>query len=286
MNAEARISQQQLEELFSRIGPRDKKILRSLHQCRYLTTTQIVRLYFNNLDNQTAAVRAANRNLAKLKNYGLIGALKRRVGGQYHGSDPFIWRLTPAGVRLLSLTSPEVAVSNRFFSPSVYFLKHTLVTAEAYLQIVEICRKAEVKLTNIEFEPECWRYFEGQIGKSTSYKADLYAVTLNNGYEDHWFLEIDLATESYPTIIDKCERCIQYFKAGFEQKKNGVFPYVVWVVPSDIRKDSIRNCLIDHYGKVPDIFIVITPNELESLITYGVDGHMQKTKESESDHGQ
>jgi hypothetical protein len=275
MKNQNRVSQKQIEELLYKISQRDKDILQSLQKCRYLTTNQIRKLHFTNSLNQIAAIRAANRGLKKLSNYGLIEALRRRVGGELQGSDPYIWLLSAAGVRLVAMLNPDEGQHKRYFAPSPYFLKHTLVTAEAYLQLLNICENSKVELKTAELEPECWRYFAGDKGKKYSYKPDMYAVTENGGYLDYWFIEIDLATESYPTVLEKCERCILYHKSGVEQTKNRVFPYVLWIVPSVKRKEKILEKLRERYGAVPKLFIVITPDELESLIVGGAEAIMK-----------
>jgi hypothetical protein len=189
------------------------------------------------------------------------------------GSDPLVWMLSPAGVRLMTMLEPEEDTRKRYFNPSPYFLKHTLVTAEAYLQLVDICNRTSIEFLQAEFEPECWRYYPGKGGRKSNYKPDMYVVTKSGEYLDHWFIEIDLATESYPTIIEKCDRCINYHKSGVEQGKNSVFPYVLWIVPNTNRKVKILEKMREQYSSIPKLFIVITPDELESLIVGGADNY-------------
>jgi len=70
-------------------------------------------------------------------------------------------------------------------------------------------------------------------------KPDLYAVTASGDYEDHWFCEIDRATESMPTLLKKCVQYEAYRRTGAEQDRLGVFPLVVWVVPDDAQADKL-----------------------------------------------
>jgi hypothetical protein len=96
-----RISRRQLEDIASSIGERDAEILRAVGECRYLTTGQIRWLYFDEAATTAAALRAANRAVTKLKDYGLLCSLSRRIGGARAGSGSYVWTLTDAGARLL-----------------------------------------------------------------------------------------------------------------------------------------------------------------------------------------
>jgi len=273
MKSGARLSGKKIEELSRAISDRDKEILRSLQKCRYLTTKQVTRLHFNNSSTKTAATRASNRSLSKLKDYGLIGALERRVGGPAHGSDPYIWSLTAAGFRLINLDNLDHSSRKRYLEPSSYFLTHTLTIAEGYLQLRDICQKSGAELADVQFEPECWRWHKSSKGKPVALKPDLFAAVRFAGYEDRYFIEVDRGTVTLQMIIRKCHSYLHYLKTGVEQKKHGIFPYVLWIVPSKKRYESVRVTLQEHFPKLQQLFIVITPDELERLITGGVEAY-------------
>jgi hypothetical protein len=277
MTSQIRTSRKRLEELERTISERDYCILRSLQKCRYLTTGQITRLHFNNSTTHGAAIRAANRGLAKLKDYGLIGALTRRIGGVRAGSGSFVWALTPTGFKLLHLEQTDAIPRKQFREPTPYFLEHTLLVSETHLQLTEICGRHDMTLASVLLEPECWRWYQAD-GKKLALKPDLFAATQANGYEDCWFIEIDRATETPARVLDKCDRYIHYLRSGAEQRKTGVFPYVVWIVPSKKRENAIRTHIAEAYVKGPDIFITITPDEFETLIVGGAVNYLHKTK--------
>lgn len=46
-------------------------------------------------------------------------------------------------------------------------------------------------------------------------------------YEDRWFIEVDLATESPSKIVAKCEKYHKYYRAGLAQKEAEAFPLTV-----------------------------------------------------------
>jgi hypothetical protein len=262
-----RISGKQLESISRQLSDRDKAVLDSLLLARYLTSKQIQRLHFFNMANKASATVTANRVLTKLKDYGLIEHLERRIGGVRAGSSSFVWVLNDHGYKILH---PGNQTRKRFYEPSPAFLEHTLATAEAYLQLTEICRDNGMELTKIEFEPKCWRGYTDTDSRPATLKPDLFAVTASVDYEDHYFIEIDLATEAPSVVLDKCQRYARYYRGGTEQKKSGVFPFVVWIVPSVSRKESLQRNIAGCKSLNPkSIFTVITPDRFSVLLTKG-----------------
>lgn len=263
-----RISLRQLQELEPNLSDRDKNILRTIQVYRYLTTSQIQRLHFTDAASSSAALRAASRNLKKLKELQLIDTLARRIGGVYAGSGSCVWYLDAAGEHLLRLMDKNVRPHKASFEPSAYFLAHTLSVSECYVRLEEVCRKKGMHLSETQNEPYCWRPYN-EAGKIVSLKPDLFAITLCDNYEDRWFFEIDLATESPIKIIEKCHRYLQYYRSGLEQQQHKVFPLVAWIVPDAARKSSIEHRIKAEFSKQPNIFTVITPNEFESMVRMG-----------------
>ena len=119
-----RVSRKRLEKLAEGLSPRDREILCSLQKCRYLTTTQLQRLHFADALTNSAALRATERGLLKLKGLGLLANLNRRVGGVRAGSSSYVWALTPVAFKLLYLNTPKEEQRKRFFEPSPVFLQH------------------------------------------------------------------------------------------------------------------------------------------------------------------
>lgn len=263
-----RTSKRELEEINRILGDRDRDILTSIREYRYLTTDQIRRLYFTEAANDTAALRATSRNLKKLKEMKLIDSLDRRVGGIGSGSGSFIWKLESAGEHLFRLISDHAHPRKKHFEPSTYFLAHTLAVSECFVRITEITRGRGVKLAEVQNEPENWRPYNSG-GKIVLLKPDLFAITVCGGYEDRWMFELDLSTESPVRIIEKCRRYHQYYQSGLEHQQFGVFPLVVWIVPDATRKLNLARHIQTEFAKLPNIFTVITPDELEALIKQG-----------------
>lgn len=270
------VSRQQLEEIDAAFGDRDKQILLSIQRYRYLMSSQIQRLHFIDSATSSAALRATTRCLKKLHELGLIDHLARRIGGVRAGSGALVWYITHAGERLLRMRSQSSAPIKRAFSPSPFFLSHTLAVAEIAIQLTEICREgSDSKLVTIQPEPESWRSYS-EYGKILSLKPDLFSITMAASeeceYVDSWFLEIDMSTESYAKILQKCERYHAYYRTGLEQEETGVFPLTVWIVPTTERKQKLMEHIRKAFDKQPRLFAVITQNELKELIRNGGDG--------------
>lgn len=269
-----RLSRQQLEEISASLGERDREIIRATQRYRYLLTGQIQRVYFTDAATPSAALRAASRALKKLREMGLIDHLARRIGGVRAGSGGLVWYLTHAGERLLRLHEQSASPMRPYTEPSPYFLAHSLAVADIAVQLTELCREQPgVRLTALQPEPECWRSYS-EYGTIIALKPDLFAITVSGQYEDRWFIEVDLDTESPAKIIGKCEKYHKYYRTGLEQEEVGVFPLTVWIVPSPERKEKLITRIREAFDKQPKLFAVITNDELAHLIQYGGDKQM------------
>ena len=268
-----RISRRKLLEIDSRLGTRDREVLLAAQKYRYLMTGQIERLLFTDATNPSAGLRAASRNLKKLCNFGLVDSLSRRIGGVRAGSSSLIWYLTHAGERLLRLHHNKAHPIRRFFEPSPHHLAHTLAVAEIAIRLTEICREHEPEIASLQLEPECWRTYSN-AGVALSLKPDLYAATTTEEYEDRYFIEVDLDTESPVKIIEKCQRYHAYYHSGLEQMESEMFPLTIWIVPSITRKEKLIRHLKVAFDKQPKLFAIITSDELEQLILEGGDRRM------------
>lgn len=265
-----RITTEQLGEIEMTLIARDRQIMEMLRLLRYMRTSQVMRLFFTGYATTGAALTGTSRNLNRLAGAGLITHFSRRIGGIRRGSSEFIWHLTEAGAKLLDLGKEPQGRRNRTLEPSPAFLRHTLAVTECYVQFTEICRMAqEMKLNRIAVEPECWRSYQ-KDGKTISLRPDLYAETISGRFEDRWFIEMDLDTESPNDIVEKCRRYQQYYQTNKEQEIGGVFPIVLWIVPSQERKDKLIDAIRFNFGKrYPHINLVITPGELWTTLLEG-----------------
>ena len=251
----------QLEFLAAHMPPRDLDVLSDIGIRRYMTSGQICRLRFGTAGTPGSAQRIANRVINRLKGHGLVISLNRRIGGKRGGSGDNIWALTPAGFRLLHLDE-ENQPRKRNFEPSQRLMEHTLAIVELDIQL----RSMEgVAITEAQFEPACWRKYDER-----RLKPDYYAATAVGRFEDHWFFEIDLATETPYKVVDKCKQYQDYYYSNEELRRIGIFPRVVWVTPDEKRRETIRRHIReDRALTAKKLFFVIVPGELEHMVRTG-----------------
>ncbi len=264
------------------------EILASVAVHRFLTTRQICRLHFRDKPTETAALRSANRTLDKLRGLQTIAALDRRIGGARAGSGAYVWSLGHIGTRLLQRGDDVDGLPRRqrASEPSRTFLEHTLAVAEVSLRLTEAANRGGVAVLDVQHEPACWRPYTGPGGGTVRLKPDLAVVTATEDFEDHWFFEVDLATEPPSRVVRACLNYQAYSQSGVEQQRLGLFPAVVWIVPSGRRKETIRSRLEQNESVSDRLFRVITLDELEELIKRGAAYGAASQTDPESNHAE
>lgn len=232
MTAAPRTTAARLVRLAAGLGERDRAVLESVARLRLVCTRQLERLHFI-ASTPLADARSCRRTLARLAEQGLVVRLDRRVGGVRAGSAGYLWSLGVAGQHLLTRSGPAGGRQlRRPWTPSAPFVAHRLATSELYVRLVEGMRAGSGELVRYHAEPDCWRRFTGPGGEAATVKPDAYAVTASGDYEHAWFIEVDLATESPQVLGRKCRSYLAYWRSGREQAVRGVFPLVVFVVPT------------------------------------------------------
>jgi hypothetical protein len=228
--------------LRQQLSQRDLSILSSLHKVRLLSLRQLQRLHV--VDGApTAQVRRAQMVLQRLHRLKLVVRLSRVIGGVRAGSAGYIYGLSGLGQAVLDMSDPLSRRNRRIWEAKPYFQDHMLTVSELYVQLVESSRSDHIDLAQFDAEPTCWRHYTGQGGESVILKPDAYVRLEIGEFERSSFVEVDLGTESLPTIQRKCERFITYWHQGVEQQWRGVFPKVVWLVQNDRRGDHIADVI-------------------------------------------
>lgn len=227
-----RIGRVELQHLASRLSERDWAITRFVHQHRFATTSHLRHVFFAAHTSQSAATRACVRVLDRLLTLRILTRLERRIGGVRHGSAAFIWGVDVIGDRL---TRAEADARHRVHEPSLTFLTHTLAITETHVQLHDAAIAGAFRLNAVEVEAEAWRTYVTPSGAASMLKPDLLVSVSSDEYDDHWYLEIDLGTESLPVLLRKCAAYEDYRRTGRAQTEHGVFPRVLWVLPSSAR---------------------------------------------------
>ncbi|MGF2993858.1 replication-relaxation family protein [Lactococcus lactis] len=264
------VSKKQLAEIFERTMSREFEILAILNVAKFMTTDQLRRQFFAKIPNELSAKRAANRTMKKLEEEKLIAKLPRRIGGyvreNYGGSAPSVWKLTEVGYKILRLKHTELPPSRKHrIEGKPLFLEHDLGISEVATKFCELEISKKISQLGMEFEPKCWRGFMN-AGEPVSLKPDLYARFVNGGYEESYFLEIDLATEPIQRIFAKCQTYVSYFNTGIEEKTTGLTPYIVWIVPDEKRRDAMEKLFREKMPETSVLFQVIMEQELKTLV--------------------
>lgn len=265
MSGNSRVGRRQLATIASGLSTRDRQILQSVSGHRFLTTRQVQIFHFTDHATELAGARACRRVLERLHRLRLLARLERRVGGVRAGSASYVWCVGPVGDRLLQIASGEGA-RRRVHEPSVAFLDHTLAIADVHLELVGAQRGGALELVRVELEPNCWRTFVGSGGGREVLRPDLYVSTASGEFEDCRFVEVDLGTESLPTILRKCAQYEAYRRSGREQQRLGTFPRVLWLVPSLQRQAKLTGAIQSNRQLLAEMFVVAARNELLDVL--------------------
>lgn len=260
--------------LAASLSARDRSVLELLHEHRFLTTTHLYVLLFEEKHaNEGTGLRVCRRVLARLHRHRLIEQLPRRVGGYGAGSSAGVWFLTPTGQRLRSLTRGDGAnlPPARVRDPSTRFVAHTLAIADVCVRLHQATRTGRFTVRTLETEPQCWRPYLGLHGVREILKPDLALTTVSadGQYEDAWFIEVDLGTEHLPTVLGKCGHYETYRRTGTEQERRGVYPLVAWITTTDERADKLRAGIHRTRSLDNGLHRVVSPDHLTDLIAGG-----------------
>jgi hypothetical protein len=187
------------------------------------------------------------------------------VGGRRAGSRGFIYSPGPSGVRLLARGDGRRV--RRLSAPGDRYINHTLAVSDLYTELVAAGRAGQADLLAFDFEPRCWAQFPGAWGVTLTLKPDAFVKLGIGDYDYSWHIEIDMATESLPTIERKSRRHLDYHRSGTAQRTTGVAPRVLWVTPDAKRAAAIETVLT----RLPDeghrLFAVTTAPDAVSFLT-------------------
>lgn len=270
-----RMQPRDVYELANWLSERDFAIMHSVDEHQFLTARQVEALHF--ADHRPASgSRIARRTLARLRDFRLLGTLKRRVGGVRAGSASLVHYVDVVGRQLLE--GRRGRHLRGFREPSARFLSHRLAAADTHISLVQADREEVIELVECAVEPASWRSYTGLGGARLTVKADLYAETAplrGSEFVDAWFIEVDLGTETIPTLLKKCREYEAYRRTGVEQERRGGFPVVIWTVthPDKTKAEQRRSALraaIDSDSSLPnELFRIVAPDQLVPLLRAG-----------------
>lgn len=252
-----RVTDAYVEHLLHTLAPRDLEIVQSLDRLRLATGSQLRRLHFTRGTGASEA-RQAQRRLRALTERRVLQVLERSVGGPGGGSAQTVYALDTAGQRLASACGPAGGSRlRRPWTPGLLFLRHTLAVSELYVRLVEVSADGSTELLAFDAEPDCWRSFTGAGGARQTLKPDAFVRSARPDWEFAFFVEVDRATASVPTLIRKFRSYRAYFQTGREQERLGLFPRVLVLVPDAARQAAVIDAMAALPGDAWDLFWVL-----------------------------
>lgn len=243
--------------LRAQLSDRDLAVIRQVVALRLMSARQIEAVHFPSSEHGSlsAATRARQRVVARLVRERLLLSLARRIGGVRAGSAGLILAPGPVAQRVLRLSSAR----RHAYEPSERFALHTLAISQLVVDIILASRNGQCELLDWQTEPASWRSFTGLAGRQVIRPDALVSLGVGE-YALDWFVEVDRATESLPTILTKCRLYAEYYQSGEEQARRGVFPRVCWVVPDAARAERLQ-AATTRSRQFPDGLFVVTTSE-------------------------
>ena len=254
------------------IHPMQARLLALVAAHRFATTTQLARLTAPEYASPASALRQTQRHLASLAQQRLLTSLERRVGGWQGGSAVTIWAATTRGHRLVAAENgddEEVPRRQRPREVSTTFLDHLLAITEVRTSVEEAVRQEADTEAAVALEPECWRTALSPSGQVQVLRPDLAVTITSPAYEDRYLVEVDRATENPGRVIATCWRYQEHQATSAQASDDGVFPLVVWLVPTDRRRHRLERAIAHSTGLLRDLFRVIRLDQLPTLIHGG-----------------
>ncbi len=256
--APARIRQRDVDWLAARLTPRDWQIVQEVNALRVASGDQLERLCFAGLAPGRSRTASRSRVLARLVAWRVLAPVGRRVGGRERGSTVQVYALDSAGQRLLTgrqLAEGAAVRVRRPGPPGVHSLRHLLAVAELYVELTEQARALGLALATFKAEPGAhW-----PNGMGGWLKPDAYAVLERIGARDHWWIEVDLATESLPVVKAKLQAYLDFGARG-ERGPEDVMPWVLISTVTERRRDAIA-ALVRRMPGAADLVTVVTSAE-------------------------
>lgn len=239
----ARLTRGQVEQTASGLSERDWQLLGDVARLRLLSARQIQHLHFDGGSALTQG-RRTRRTLQRLTQLGVLHRFVRRVGGVRAGSAGFVYGLDSLGQKLVSVNGPAGGGRRRKpWEPSALFFSHVLAVSELYVKVREAQRQGQLDLISFDAEPACWRRLSGPAGEVIIVKPDAYVCAGVGDFEEHRFIEVDLASESMTVIGQKADLYARYWYSGQAQHERGVFPSVLFLAPDEHRVAQIIKAL-------------------------------------------
>ncbi|MER6284456.1 replication-relaxation family protein [Streptomyces sviceus] len=228
----------------------------TLRRVRLASGDHLERLHFAGLAPRSRPV-VRRRVLARLTDWHVLTTFERRIGGVRAGSAGLVFALDKTGHLLMnqagSYRTPPL--------PTERFWRHLLDVTELYVQLVELTAAGELRLLSYTTEPACW--WRDSYG--VLLKPDAHAVVEAPSVIDDWWIEVDRATESLPTLRRKLNAYVDFARTG-QQGPGGVVPRVLVTVPTLERRAAVQKLINRLPAPGPELISVALASEVMSVV--------------------
>ncbi|WP_229695260.1 replication-relaxation family protein [Streptomyces lacrimifluminis] len=249
-----------------RLSPRDRAVLGVLQRVRLASLRQLQRLVVVD-GSPRARTRRAQLMMTRLSELGVVTRFSRTIGGIRAGSSGYIYGLSGLGQAVIDTSGPLGGKRRRVWESKPYFQDHMLEVSDLYVQLVEQHRLGQGDLLAYDAEPAAWRHFTGSGGDLVMVKPDAFVRIGTAAVEHSSFVEVDLSTETLPTIQKKSQRYVDYWRSGMEQQWRGVFPKVVWLVQNNHRAERIAGVISKLAKDAQALFVVGLLSDAPGLLS-------------------
>jgi len=250
------VSSAYIDNLLDRLSDRDWQIIADVRRCRVLSGDQITRLHLSNISELTRE-RTRRVVVARLVEWGVLSPFARRIGGVRGGSAGSVLALDVAGQRLVQARWPdaieEAQRTRRPWTPGQLFVAHAVAVSEVYVSLVELSRSGGFTVAAYTTEPLSW----WPSGLGGFLKPDAYLKLSAQRVTGHWWLEVDRATESLPTLQRKLITYLDFTARG-QLGPNDVIPRVMLSVPDERRRLGVAAIIERLPSPADELFAVAT----------------------------
>ena len=250
-----------LEHLRESLSERDWAVTWDVARLRLTTGMQLERLHFADLAETSRAV-VRRRVLGRLVKARLLATLDRRIGGVRAGSSGLVYALGTAGKRLVS----DGGRAARPGLPGERHVRHVLAVGQLYVDLVELAREGKLTIDQFEAEPASW-WADGHGGRL---KPDAHVLVASGDYSDHWWIEVDLATEHGPVLKRKLMTYFDFYNQG-QLGPGEIMPWVLVTVPDAKRYSEIDRLIHQLPLQAQELFTVALHNDAARAIMRKLD---------------
>lgn len=229
------------------LSSRDAQVVELVGRFRLLGAEQIRAVLFADLASKTPL----DRVLKRLTDAGYLARLGRMVGGFGGGSGQYVYQLGRAGWRHLG--------KGGGYRPLRVIDHHALQIAECFVLLKQLERGGELAVLGYEADPASRRTV-GDILLTPDAYVELGVAATRQKYA--FWLEIDRDTENAEVIRGKC---VRYWRA-YQAWPGEVFPWVVFVVPDDVRRRELQRVIAGGPDDAQNLFRVCEINAFAELI--------------------